>query len=297
LSDFKTWDQLDHCEQYLLYPENVGPNMAIDEVSLNDGDFVTVVSNRNANGRKGKIAAIIEGTKVGDIDRVLDKLPPEVKNKVSEITMDMATNMSISMRHQFEKATQVVDRFHVVRLIQEALQHLRVKHRWEAIDQENEASERAAKRRGRYVPKELDNGDTLRQLLARSRGLLYKTPDKWTSSQEQRAAILFNLYPDLKVSYNMTCAFRSIYELPHKDMAKRALLNWVEKALSVLPLEFKSTISSIIQNLRRILAFFDNRSTNGPAESLNAQLKSLRLAQKGVNDRKMFLYRIQMLYA
>ena len=37
----------------------------------------------------------------------------------------------------FPKAMQVTDRFHVQKLSLEALQDIRIKHRWEAIDMEN----------------------------------------------------------------------------------------------------------------------------------------------------------------
>ena len=36
-----------------------------------------------------------------------------------------------------------------------------------------------------------DSGDTHKQLLARSRYLLFKSADKWTESQRQRAEVLF----------------------------------------------------------------------------------------------------------
>jgi len=52
--------------------------------------------------------------------------------------MDMANNMESSVRQSFPDAILVTDRFHVIRLAIEALQHLRIKYRWEALDQENE---------------------------------------------------------------------------------------------------------------------------------------------------------------
>ena len=31
LSGFRDWDQLDHADSWLLFPENIGPHLAIDE--------------------------------------------------------------------------------------------------------------------------------------------------------------------------------------------------------------------------------------------------------------------------
>ncbi|PKK92830.1 MAG: hypothetical protein CVV61_07745 [Tenericutes bacterium HGW-Tenericutes-6] len=89
----------------------------------------------------------------------------------------------------------VIDRFHVVKLVMKAMQHLRVSYRWEVIDQENEEIRSAKEQGKKHIPKVLANGDTLKELLARSRYLLYKPEDDWTPNQAKRAAILFKEYP------------------------------------------------------------------------------------------------------
>ena len=55
----------------------------------------------------------------------------------------MANSMKIIAEKCFPKAIQVTDRFHVQKLALEALQNIRIKHRWEAIDQENESIKQA----------------------------------------------------------------------------------------------------------------------------------------------------------
>lgn len=58
---------------------------------------------------------------------------------------------------------QVIDRFHVQQLATEALQDMRIKHRWEeAIDYENQAIEAAKKAKETYFPEGLYTGDTLK---------------------------------------------------------------------------------------------------------------------------------------
>lgn len=55
----------------------------------------------------------------------------------------MAHSMKMIVKKCFPKATQVTDRFHVQKLALEALQDIRVKHRWEAINQKNEQIKQA----------------------------------------------------------------------------------------------------------------------------------------------------------
>src|SRR5690606_28111426 len=97
-----------------------------------------------------------------------------------EITLDLAGNMGLISKKSFPQATQVIDRFHVQQLATEALQEMRIKYRWEALDAENQALEIAKSSKMAYVSEILSNGDTLKQLLARSRYLLYKKEDNWT---------------------------------------------------------------------------------------------------------------------
>jgi transposase len=103
----------------------------------------------------------------------------------------------------FPNASLVIDRFHVQKLALDALQEIRVKHRWVAIDAKNEAIEYARNRNLKHSPEVLSNGDTLKQLLARSRYLCYKSSSKWTENQSKRATILFEKYPDIEKAYKL----------------------------------------------------------------------------------------------
>ncbi len=77
-------------------------------------------------------------------------------------------------------------------------------NRWEALDQENKAISAAKKALVSFEPEVLENGDTLKQLLARSRHLLFKHHDKWTTSQVKRGKLLFERYPLIKIAYNIS---------------------------------------------------------------------------------------------
>ncbi|WP_456037252.1 transposase [Tenacibaculum maritimum] len=57
----------------------------------------------------------------------------------------MGHSMKLIVKRCFPKAVQVTDRFHVQKLALDALQDIRIKHRWEAIDQENNQIKEAKK--------------------------------------------------------------------------------------------------------------------------------------------------------
>ena len=105
---------------------------------------------------------------------------------------------------------------------------MRIAHRWDAINEETNAIENAKADGEKYTPEVLDNGGTKKQLLARSRYLLFKSGDKWTERQKKRAAILFDLYPDIKQDYSRTHSLRMYSrKIPTKAWLIRMLPNQV----------------------------------------------------------------------
>lgn len=240
---------------------------------------------------------MITSTEANTITEVLSKLPLSKRLEVQEITLDMARNMEAAARNSFLNASIVTDRFHVVKLVLEALQHVRIKYRWEAIEKENQDIKAAKSKGEKYKSEIFTNGDTLKQLLTRSRYLLFKRESDWTITQKQRAVILFNKYPLLEKAHQYTIRFRNIYENNHAENAKRQFVQWansirLEKELT----EFNSAAKSILYHLDTILNFFINRNTNANAESFNSKIKLFRANQKGVKDVDFFLFRLEKLF-
>lgn len=298
LSDFLSWDQLSHAEDYILFPENMGPDLCIDETALSNGELVTNVINKAGHGKRGTLVAIIKGTKSEDIVKCLKKIPQEQRDQVENITLDMANSMYSIARQSFLKALQIIDRFHVQKLMYEALQDLRIQYRWQAMDEENKAIKQAREKGEEYTPERFDNGDTLKQLLARSRYLLFKSPDKWNKSQKLRADILFKQYDDLKQFYYLTLNLGKIYSTSYdKNVARPKLALWFNKVEQWEYPQFNTVIRTFQQHYERILNFFVSRQTNAAAESFNAKLKAFRADFRGVADIKFFLFRVAKLYA
>ena len=219
-----------HAEQWRVFPQNIGPHLSIDETSLSRGELYTIVTNKDAHGRENSIVAIIRGTDSDIVLRALRQIKSELRNRVTEITLDLSESMHRICRLAFPKASRVIDRFHVQRLALDAVQEIRIKHRWDAINADTEARE-AAKLEGRkYEPERLENGDTLKELLARGRYALFKSPDKWTASQRQRADMLFRLYPDLNEAYQLSQNLRAIFNRNStKDSARLNLARWYNR--------------------------------------------------------------------
>ena len=276
----------------------MGPYLSIDETALSKGELYTIITNKKAKGKKGSIVAIFSGTKVEPIIEQLMKIPTKKRARVKEITLDMANSMKTIAKKCFPKAVQVTDRFHVQKLAIEALQDLRIKYRWEALDQENEQIKLSRVADKEFKPVTFSNGDSSKQLLARSRYLLYKSPDKWTPNQKERGRILFNEYPELKKAYGLVQGLRNIFnQAIDIKVAYTKLAHWYKDVEESGFKSFQTVANSITLNYRSVLNYFLNRSTNASAESFNAKVKAFRSQFRGVRNTEYFLYRLIKLYS
>ena len=325
LSGFRGWDQLDHADSWLLFPENIGPRLAIDESSLSNGELYTFVTNRDRHTGEGSLVAVVSGTKSEDVIQVLKRIDEKERMKVKEVTLDLSDSMrrivsvafpkaqrvildlSDSMRRivsvAFPKAQRVIDRFHIQKLACDAVQEIRVAHRWDALQQSNEEMEECKQTGKPYAPFRFSNGDTRPELLIRSRYLLFKSADKWTERQKERAKkkerakILFEEYPDIKMAYGLSHSLRMIFSKNTiKDAARLSMARWYNKVDESRMKQFNVIAATFYEHYDEILNFYNNRSSNAAAESFNAKIKLFRANLHGVVDKKFFLFRIAMLY-
>ncbi|TRX39385.1 transposase, partial [Bacteroides sp. HF-5092] len=229
-SGYRQWKQLCHADGYVLYPQNIGPNLAIDESSLSCGELYTFVTNRDAHGGKGALVAAIRGTRAETVIAVLEKISSARRKTVREITLDLSSSMMLIARRSFPKAIVTNDRFHVHKLYYDAIDELRISLRWMARDIENEEIARCRREGIPYVPYRYANGDTRKQLLARAKYILTKHASKWTKSQQWRADIIFEFYPELKHAYDLAMDLTRIFnQKVDKDTARLNLARWYDK--------------------------------------------------------------------
>ena len=298
LSGYFDWEERSHADAWLVFPENVGPNMSIDETALSDGELYTVLTNKDAHGQKGALAAIVAGTKAETVREALEHIPKEKRDLVTEITMDLSPSMKNIATLMFRNTKRTIDRFHVQKLALEAIQEMRIGHRWEALKAEHERK-LWIKATGEDLPPEVfSNGDTRPQLLVRSRYLLFKSAEKWTASQKERAKILFNQYPDLEEAYWLSHKLRMIYaKTPRRSLANTRLAKWYLEVENSGFESFKVIAATLRDRETDVINFFDNRATNASAESFNCKIKAFRAQLRGVSDINYFLFRLQNIYA
>ena len=328
LSGFNEWEQKEHASDWILLPKNCGLRLGIDETSLHD-DLFTILSNKDGHGKSGTIVAMVRGTKAADVIAQLMKLPEQQRLAVTEVTMDFSDSMMRIVKAVFPNATIIIDCFHIIKRCGEAVEEIRLKEKRNAVKEQNKSraehkkkleqlvkarkayrkkhpKKYKGKKRGRkparlckkFVPEELSNGDTKIELLTRSRGLLSKIRDKWSPTQQERAKLLFELYPKIKEAYNLVDSLRAIFRNKNIDReeARLKLHEWYQKVADCTLREVKAARDTIRDKEEEVLNYFINRSTNAAAESLNSKIKHFRSQLHGVSDLPFFLYRLAVIF-
>lgn len=305
-----------------MFPENIGPNMSIDETSLSNGELYTFLSNKDAHCKQGSIAAYVKGTKIKDIVEAIMRIPEDIRSKVEEVTMDLSESMRASIEACFPNACRVVDRFHVQQEVCAGLNEIRMiaKRKERKLDlksrkkHKNTLQQRLRRRkkdktdpRGRkpkrlneaYIPEKLKNGETPTEALTRCRYSLNRPGNCWTEMQKERIGILFERHPDLHTAYSLTHSLRMIFSNSNADVISgiQSLKDWYDKVEEWNNEIFNVIAGTIKARQEEILNYFINRATNAGAESLNSKIKQFRAQLRGVADIKFFLFRLTKLFA
>jgi len=160
LSDFTTWEARAHAAEWLVFPENVGAHLSLDEVAISQGELDTVLTNNARHGKHGALIAIVKGAKTEVVSAALRRIPGAIRETVQTVTRDLDASMAQMATVCFPQAQQIEDRFHVQQLVSEALQEIRVALRQEALTADNTQVKAARERGSRDHAPRYENGDT-----------------------------------------------------------------------------------------------------------------------------------------
>lgn len=271
----------------VLKPENFGEEMSVDEKMI-DEEFYTVMTNRQT----GKIALLAETLNVSELNKLMDKTG-EARQKVKTITADLSPTYEKFCEQSFPKATLVADKFHVIKHIVEAAQALRLR-----LKQEELSKVPTTKKQRKEYEKQtrLPNGESRIEILTRSRYLLFKRAKDWTPYQQKRATLLFEVFPCLKITYELTEQIRQWLDKEnignYEWHIEKQLIHWYDCAEQAKLPEVENLIRLISSHEEKIMNYFKTGKTNAKAEAMNNKIQRFITTNYGVRDKDFFLYRL-----
>ncbi|MEG5044994.1 ISL3 family transposase [Microcoleus sp. B4-C1] len=228
--------------------------ISLDEISMRkgQGNFVTVVSDLGA----GNLIEMIDSHKNEEIIEVLMEQAIEVREQVEEVSIDMWGGFPKVIKKVFPNAKIVIDRFHVMKIVNKDLNKLR----------------RAA-------------GITDRQ----SKYLLLSNRVNLNQEQIDKLELTLGKSECLRIAYEMKEEFREIYET---NLTVKKGQNKIKEWLNHAQVFFRESASTIENHFEGICNYFLNRTTSGVMEGINNRIKLIMRQGYGFSNFNNFRNRV-----
>ena len=198
----------------------------------------------------------------------------ESVHSIEAVVIDPYAGYKAAVRDAAPRATRIADRFHIARLAGQALSDVRCRRQQETWGH-----------RGR-------KGDPLwavRHDLLRARENL--TERAWARLD---AAFRADLWDELACAWTLKEMLRDLYRLPDRAAAEAALADWYHHAGAFDVAETNRLARTLRAWQAELLAYFDERLTNGPTEGVNRIIKAVK--RRGCGYTNADNYRIRVLY-
>lgn len=210
-----------------------------------------------------------------DVAAWIGDQPQGFREKISYGALDMSATYAAVYSVMLPKAVQVVDRFHLIRLSNNALDQIR-----------RRVQQREMGHRGR-------KGDPL----YRSRKLLVMRESRLDRDTRERLEALLSLgdpHCEVALAYRVKEAIAGFYEITSPTEAEERLSLITDHLSSPsVPSELRTLGRTIKRWFKKILAYHLQRITNGPTEGLNNLIK--RIKRVGFGFANFNNYRIRVL--
>jgi transposase len=214
---------------------------------------------------KGEIMEVVEGQGRQKVEEYLDKLPqPE---RVRGVAMDMHEPFRQAVQMSLPQAKVVVDKFHLIRHINGALDKVRSRLQ-------------GGSSRGK------------RRDLFKSRYTLLKGAERLADWEREKLNQLFYCYPELERSWVLKESFRAWYRETDRSRAEEMLRVLEGKIACDSLYEFNKLLHTFTNWREEILNYFDYRLTNGFVEGKNNRIKTIKRMAYGYRNMNNFRIRI-----
>lgn len=284
--DMQTGEVLAENPVYIAKPQNMGKSMTIDDKQIGK-DVFSIMTNCDT----GKIALLVETTKVEELQMASAFLGNSIQ-QVRSISCDMSPSYLRYIRSTFKDCTIVIDKFHVVRYVLDAVQNVRIQIK----NQLNEALPKGK----RKTP---DSSKILSELelLKRSKYLLTQSQSKWTTYQNVLATQIFERFPTLQIAYKLSEDFKTWYTLKkqHNDRLtnEKLLFQWYDKAESSGLKQFESVVKMLQKHEDEIINYFYKGHTTAKAENMNGKIQRFITNNYGIKDKDFNIYRMSKYFS
>jgi len=238
--------------------------LGIDETATRKGHhYVTL----GVDMDEGRVIHVTEGKGKETLSAIRQHLENKGvdKQQIKQASLDLSPAFISGVKESFPSAEITFDRFHVVKLLNEAMDKVR----------KAERKEHEALKGHKYT--------------------FLKNPDKLSETKQQELAEMVRLYPTLGEAYRLKLLFNDLWTMPDKPSAHAFLNQWcaeVEEAKIPAFMKFARTVKS---HWNGIVHFVESRLSNGILEGINHKVQLAKRRARGFRNIDNFINMIYFL--
>ena len=241
--------------------------IAIDEFSIRKGkQYMTVVLDLES----GEILYVNEGKDAEAVLPFLYKLKRK-KVRLSAVAMDMSAAYRKAVRQVFPEIDIVHDPYHVVALVNKAIDNTR-----------------------RDMVRELSG--PARQCIKGTRFLLLKGNERLYPESRQRLSWLMEVNEPLFQAYLLKEDFRTFWSFESESQGRNFLNSWIGLAKDLHIKHFTTLAETLDQHRQGLLAYFKHCISSAPLEGMNNKIKTLKRQAYGFRDNWYFKLRLYFIH-
>ena len=232
--------------------------IGLDETSVSGHNYITI----GVDLGKSRVISITEGkdhTAVNRIAKDIEEHGCKLEN-IKIATSDMSPAFTRGINENFKNAINIYDKFHVMKLINEALDKVRKRE------------------------------VTRNEILKKSKYLFLKNRKNLKESQISKLdELLENEHLQTSIAYKYKLQFQDIYNMNlTKEEAKARIQSWLNNLVKSGILEMKILAKAIGTKLINILNYFDYRLTNATLEGINSIIQMAKARARGFRNIENF---------
>jgi transposase len=243
--------------------------VCFDEITLHKGHgkYILVISAPEL----GLVLDVLEDRSKEKLLAWLEERGQEWREGVEVACSDMWDAYQEAVAEKLPNARRVVDRFHVMKNLNEALTKAR-----------------------RTIQQDAD--EATKTLLKGCRWLLVKNRENLTAEEQEKLTRMLAASPELCACYTLKEDFRALFN-QHLDKteAEKQLQEWVMKVEASPFKALKKFVGTLHNWWQQILNYFTGRFNNGFAEGINLKIKMLN--RRGFGYRNFKSFRLHVLVA
>lgn len=245
-------------------------HLAIDELAVGKGhDYVTVVLDLDS----GRVVHVGDGKGHQSILGFFRRLK-RLGTRLEAVATDMAAAYAMAVKRFFPAVKMVLDRFHVMQLMNRKLTDLR---------------------RQQFRCERYERG---RRILKGTRWLLLKSPEHLDPDRDegQRLTEALAINHHLAVAYYLKEDLRQFWEQQDRHRAQIFLDGWIARArASALP-HLKDMATSLDRHREALLNYYDHRLSTGPLEGFNNKAQTMKRQAYGYRNREFYKLKLLTLH-